>query len=173
MNPNDDLTQGLKGRDFKQERELQFEQEVLSSLLTKFKLTSMRRELAKEHERNVGQFRATLDEFCHTFYDFPLYLQARVIPGVGKKESVSKLFQKFTDTSIVRYFEELLAVVGEDGRPAGMIFSWPFVPLGLIIHNSTTLEHDGVSLTWKKSNDQLVITTWSSVLHNLAWQPVV
>lgn len=170
--PNDDLTRNLTGKDFREMRARQHEDEIVRSLLAKLKLQKIGRELAKHQATIDGNFRATLDGFCSRFAEFPLYLQTSVIQGVGAKESVSRLFLRFGDTSIVKAYDEIASRSTLERRPVGMIFPWPHMPLGMILHNCGNCNHDGVKLVWQRSDDFLVLEPWASFMHSLDWRPV-
>lgn len=113
---------------------------MVNFMLSRYKLTRFRTTMQAAARSSTGNYRLTLDQFAKTF-NFPVYLFADVIPWVTRDMTLDKLFNHFTKRKILTRYEELSSEFTPeeyDGMPSGLIFKWPKISRGLILHNRVT-----------------------------------
>lgn len=161
---------------FAQQKQLdfdRFEHSLVDYLLKKFGMSRWRGELLQLRRTRIDDSLLQLQDFCYTFTDFPMYLGSRVIPHIAKKNPFSRFFLGFETTQLVQKYDEFLDSMSDEGRPLGLVFRWPNVPHGMLLHNGV-IDHaeDGAKLVWCRESDQLTLQPFSLFVRSVqTWRP--
>jgi len=165
--------------------EFDFAEEVVKLLLKRYRISKEHRlAMLEESERRFGTRHLSLDLFLKFFPTFPMVLQCVYIWQIAKRISIADLFGNFGRTPLVQFYEEFYktAVEDTDSRSFGLVFNWPHVRGGLVLHNHVIdTRVDGTRLLWTSQNRQLVVETLGVVLDTLdsevaggkGWQPEI
>ena len=101
-----EIARGLSGTHKRRAAET-YEDLIVSMLLTRFKLTKFKHELAVANQETVGDKRLTLDGFMDFFPSFPVYPVARIIKNVATKVTPARMWTFFTQD------EDFLETLGD------------------------------------------------------------
>lgn len=170
--PQDDLNNKFSA--FRADEAVRYEEDLVHRLLTRFSLQRVKHDLLQASIASTGMNRLTLDGFCVHFSDFPYYLGARIIRKVSERVTPSRLFKAFGTTELVKQYGDLLdaAEFEAQARSIGMVFPWPNLPPGLIMHNETfDTSTPGVRLYCSAGADSMTIEPYQLWLANLNWRP--
>ncbi len=124
-------------------------------------------------QRLTGERRLTLDQFWERFSP-PVYLVAVKLGFVIENNPQAQIFAKFTKCSFVKRYLELHDNYQTLDAPLGMIFGWPGLPGGLILHNGERdQDADGVFTCWRSGDNWLVLEPFAVYLRSLhqVWHP--
>ena len=164
---------------------LVYDEKTVRMLLKRYRISDEHKfAMWKESDRRLGTKRLTLELFLEFFPTFPMILRTERFSRITKKVSVADLFAEFGKTILVRMYETNYkhCVPNINPKPFGLVFDWPHVRGGLVIHNHPIdTRVDGTRLLWTSKNGQLVVETLNVLLDTLdsevpggkGWQPEV
>jgi len=151
--------------------DVSFEHEVVQTIISKYGLTAYKVDLMDKETRMYN-----LDKFSSRFPEFPLYLFSSYIPGLTKSEMVAKMFNNFEKCPFVTTFKDALEEQVPDefrNYPCGLIFNYPRVPKGMILHSKAIeVTKPGTRLVFSQDNGTvLTLQTFTSLLEDVgdAW----
>lgn len=120
-------------------RQDKYEEQVVKFLLRRFDLLPWKRDLLALTRETEGASRLRLAAFNQIFNTFPVFLQARHIRKLTEKVLVRTLFANFSNLPFVSEYSEFhdsfRELARQDHKAVGLIFKWPYLPGGLVIHN--------------------------------------
>ena len=127
--------------------------------------------LIKDHHHTGEEARLSFATFNAVFPGFPIYLEARPLYALANHSTCSQttLFRNFRQYLPYRQFQEVLddAVELAGGRPVGMLYRWPGITHGLILHNGDFPMRDFVqTLPW--GNGQVTVCHFRRFVRTLA-----
>lgn len=154
VDPRDVLSLGVQnGINFDQLNQVNFESDCVSHTLKILGRTSLKNHLLKKCEQNCGERRLRFLELCDHFYKMP-YIVARSLRKSERKssdaDSLYKLFMKFEERVLYKEFAEHSEDIPQEfsGRHLGVVFNWPRIKNGLLVHDYNVQHLDGVHLTF-------------------------
>jgi hypothetical protein len=120
--------------------EAKYEDKVVSYLLYRFHISRHKSQLLTEAQRRFGRAMLSLPIFFERFPSFPVYLTVAQIPFIERECTVRKLFNSFSTRQMVKKYEEFideqLLPLEFGDKPLGLVFPWPHIEHGLILHDS-------------------------------------
>ncbi len=154
VDPRDILAFGVQNAvNFAKLRQINFESDCVSHTLKVMGRSSLKNHLLNKCEQNCGERRLRFLELCDHFYKMP-YLVARSLSKSERKsssaDSLYRLFTHFEDRVLYKEFEEHSQDIPQEfsGRHLGVVFNWPHIKNGLLIHDYNIRHLDGVCLTF-------------------------
>lgn len=133
--------------------QVNFEADCVASVLKVLGRSSLKNSLIKKCEQNCGERRLRFLELCDHFYKMP-YIAARSLRKHERKssnaDSLYKLFTRFEDRVLYTEFEDHASDIPQEfsGRHLGVVFNWPRIKGGLLVHDYSVQHLDGVHLTF-------------------------
>jgi hypothetical protein len=125
----------------------------------------------EEHCHTGEEARLSFTAFDTVFPGFPIYLEARPLYALADHSTCSQtaLFRNFHRYLPYRQFEEVLNSAAEraGGRPVGLLYRWPGITYGLILHNGDFLMRDFVQ-TMPLGNGQVTVCHFRRFVRTLA-----
>jgi len=178
-------------------QEAQYEDKAIGYVLYRFHLSRYKPRLLTEAQHRFGKMALTSALFLDNFPTFPFFLTTARIPYVEKDWTVRKLFNSMSTRQAVKRYEEIVSegLVPAEFRdkPLGLIFPWPHIDHGLILHDGITDfeakpaagAKPTVRLVWTLSEQKrkwmdeqqgwptpyLIIETFEQFLNNVIWEP--
>lgn len=148
--------------------EAAFEEKTVKYLLSRYGLTKAKWELLETQKKLTGGYKLTLYQFHEYFGSFPAYLVAAKIKDIAKDCTIQKMFKRFMARKIIKYYKDLRETVPDEyrGRLYGMVFYFPYMSRGLILHNGDE-HHDGVKVVWQDGNRSLCVEPFDQFLDSL------
>jgi hypothetical protein len=141
------------GKSFARRDHERFEAGVVEHLCKHFRLPSKAKSaMRSQFGARTGEYRLTLDAFYEQFPACPVYFVARVFRKVAMKSTVSRLLSRFLEQAFTKAFAGLdddVPVDIQDSHAIALVFPWPYLPDGMVLHNRTR-ENDtaGGRFTW-------------------------
>lgn len=116
-----------------------FEGKVVEFLLRQFSALSHKRDLLDLCYESERVRKLRLAYFQEHFHDFPVRLVSKHIRKVAEDANVRLLFMSFSQLPFVAAYDDYWQDVGQEAadssRGFGLIFNWPFLPGGFVLHN--------------------------------------
>jgi hypothetical protein len=130
----------------------EFEQDVVNHLFRHFRLESFLKSHVIEWTYTVvGVRQLSLPGFDKVFPSFPMQLQVQKFRHLPEHLTVSRFFSDLRSQPFIKAYRRLLKEAPEDVRekPIGLVFHWPFLRGGLVIHDQEPdLNVPGVRVFW-------------------------
>jgi hypothetical protein len=148
--------------------EAAFEEKTVKYLLSHYGLAKSKWELLETQKKLTGGYNLTLHQFQEHFGSFPVYLVSAKIKDIAKDFTLLKVFKTFMARKIIKHYKDLRETVPEEyrGRPYGMVFYFPYMSRGLILHNGDE-QHDGVKIIWSDGPRRLCVEPFDQFLDAL------
>lgn len=157
--------------DYRVNASWQWEEQIVSRLLTVYGLTKAKWPMLDAQERRSGVKRLTLEDFYRFFPEFPVYLAASYLYKVEQNVTVPKIFQRFEKTQLFKEYDKAADTLPEEfyDRPFGIVVRWPYFKNGLVLHDaSVDITAEGVRMFYHANNRCLVLESFDSLLAGLS-----
>lgn len=134
-------------------RQSGFDHTVAKYLLQFYKLQRFTREVEETSAANTGEKKLSVQAFLDRFPDFPLWLFTHRLPFIHHDLRLDRLLKAIQQRRIVEKYEELvddqLPDFGDDTL-AGLIFAYPPVGRGMVLHNDPAVVTECVTYAKNK-----------------------
>lgn len=178
-------------------QEAQYEDKAIGYILYKFRLSRYKPRLLTESQHRFGRMALSAPLFLEFFPTFPFFVTAARVPYIEKDCTVRRLFNSISTRQVVKRYEQIIeeGLVPEVFRdkPIGLLFPWPHIDHGLILHDGVldfeakpaVGEKPTVRLVWTLPEQKrrwmserqgwptpyLVIEPFEQFLSNVVWDP--
>jgi hypothetical protein len=130
----------------------QFEEQVVNLLFSCFGLPAAEKHVLRHRcKGRTGHDNLTLADFFESYPSFPLRFVIHRFRGLPRVLTVSQLFGNFARQPFARAFARVYEELDPDSaeKSAGLLFSWPNVNAGLVLHNCPPdLQQPGGRFYW-------------------------
>lgn len=136
-----------------------FEHTVTKYLLQFYKLQKYKSEVEAVRDHKTGESGLSIAGFFARFPDFPVYLITDRLPYIHHDLQVAALFKSMQRRRIVQRFDDLVSdEVPEDYSDGnvGVVFSYPPISRGMILHNASESVTDYVKYAADKPCVRLI-----------------
>jgi hypothetical protein len=120
-------------------RAAQYEDKTVGHLLYRFHISRYKARLLMEAQRRIGKSVLSLPIFFEHFPTFPYYLTAAQIPFIERECTVRRLFNSMSTRPMIRRYEDFVdeSLIPDCfiDKPLGLVFPWPHIEHGLIVHD--------------------------------------
>lgn len=160
-----------------------FEAATVDFLFTYFRLPGGEKgHMIQRFKERTGEPRLSLYEFHATYPTFPVFFQAYWCGKLTRSLTVSSLFTNFVGQPFTRAYERMQDEVPDDIASQynlALVFHWPHVAHGLVLHSQPPTEAVGTQMTWLgKDGRQRTLEPLTTLLAGIdrasehgRWQP--
>lgn len=125
--------------DSEDQKEARYEDRIVSYLTYRYNLSRYKSTLLTAAQRRFGRPQLLLSVFLDQFPTFPVFLASAKIPYIQEDCSMGRLLLRMSTRKIIQRYqqtiEEDLVPEAFQGKPFGLVFPWPRVEHGLILHD--------------------------------------
>jgi len=157
---------------FKDAQKVKWEEDCVKQLLSVFKSQERKWDLLKESSQYCQNPRLRLCDFCNMFPKFPISLRSCLMTTADVPTIVG-MMENFKHVKLgINWCDEWSRLSSQEkSRGLGVIFKWPRLRLGMVLHNVAPfqVESGGASrLVWSDKGLTLVMQPWAAVLDYMA-----